>query len=94
MLAMVGKATTRAMMADAFNKARRSWQGELNRLAAEQYKVLDKEDKQLVVACRNLFDKLLEQRQALYEFIYAGHPEIVNEIMTRTVMLDVIRRCK
>ena len=94
MLAMVGKAQTRAMMADAFNKARRSWQGELNRLAAEQYKLLDKEDKQLVVACRNLFDKLLEQRQALYEFIYAGHPEIVNEIMTRTVMLDVIRRCK
>ena len=92
--AMLKKAQTRAMVADVFFRARRGWQAALNQLVTEEYKAAPKEDRSYVAACRALFDEMMAKREELYTFIYAGHPETVNEIMCRSTMLDVIRRCK
>ena len=93
-LALVRQARTRASAAEAFKRARRSWQAELNNLVSAQYSAAPKENRKLISSCRQLFDSLLEKREALYSFIYADRPEVVQEVLTRTVLEDIIRRCK
>ena len=93
-LSLVRSARSRAELSEAFTSARRAWISELNNMVSGQYKVAEKADKQQIAACRNLLDSLLEARKALYSLIYAGHPEIVSEVLTFDVMQDVILRCK
>lgn len=93
-LALVRQAKSRAALSEAFVTARRSWTIELNNMVTAQFKAAEKADRQQISACRKLFDSLVENREALYSLIYAGHPEIVNEVLMRNTMQDVLMRCK
>ncbi|MBR6185007.1 MAG: hypothetical protein IKQ41_01995 [Clostridia bacterium] len=93
-LSLVRQARTRVGFAEAFINARRSWQSALNAQVSAQYKSAEKETRRVISACRNLFDSLLKNREAFYTYLYPNNPEIVAEIMNRSVVVDVMRRCK
>ncbi|MBO4379043.1 MAG: hypothetical protein J5889_08765, partial [Clostridia bacterium] len=86
----VDSAATRPELEEAFIRAQRMWQMELDSGVNARYKAADKEGRQIIAMNRKLLDQMIAARKALLELLYPVDPHIVAERIAVEYMNNVV----
>lgn len=92
-MAIVQEAGNREARTNAFLRAQRMWQTMMDNRTNASYKAADKEGKTLIAANRKAFDKYLTARKALLTLLYPDQPDVVAEVIARTILDKEIDLC-
>ena len=79
--------------AAAFLRAQRLWQSMMDSRTNARYKAADKDTRALIAKNRKAFDKYLNARKALLTILYPGQPDVVAEILARTILNKEMDLC-
>lgn len=86
-------AVSRTGEEDAFRRARRLWQANLDAATNLQYKAADKDLRKVIGQNRMLFDQLLEKRAVMLETLYPNNPEIAAEVLSNAMRDQLLTFC-
>ena len=87
-------AANRAGAEDAFKRARRLWQSNLDRTTNLHYRAADAGLRQVIAQNRTLFDGLMARREAVLEQFYPNNSEIVAEVLSSMMRGQVLAMCE
>ena len=84
-LVLANAAVNKDARAAAFQRGQRMWQSLMDSRTNARYKAADQDTRAIIAQNRKAFDKFLTARKALLTIFYPGQPDVVAEILARTI---------